>query len=46
MASVKGVYVTWSSDPPNLKIQDWNVTELKVIVLVIGLIDCSDGAID
>ena len=27
---VKGVYVTWSNDPPNPKIQDWNVTELKV----------------
>jgi len=27
---VKGVYVTWSNDPPNPKIKDWNVTELKV----------------
>jgi parafibromin len=27
---VKGVYVTWSNDPPNPKIQDWNVMELKV----------------
>jgi len=28
---VKGIYVTWSNDPPNPKIKDWNVTELKVI---------------
>ncbi|EKM78370.1 hypothetical protein AGABI1DRAFT_101097 [Agaricus bisporus var. burnettii JB137-S8] len=27
---VKGIYVTWSNDPPNPKIQDWNVTELKI----------------
>ena len=27
---VKGIYVTWSNDPPNTKIKDWNVTELKV----------------
>ncbi|KAL9714639.1 accessory factor associated with RNA polymerase II [Leucoagaricus gongylophorus] len=27
---VKGVYVTWSNDPPNPKIKDWNVTELKI----------------
>lgn len=27
---VKGIYVTWSSDPPNPKIKDWNVTELKI----------------
>jgi parafibromin len=27
---VKGIYVTWSNDPPNPKIKDWNVTELKV----------------
>jgi parafibromin len=27
---VKGIYVSWSNDPPNTKIQDWNVTELKV----------------
>ncbi|KZT34186.1 CDC73-domain-containing protein [Sistotremastrum suecicum HHB10207 ss-3] len=27
---VKGVYVSWSNDPPNTKIQDWNVTELKI----------------
>ncbi|KAH8825042.1 RNA polymerase II-associated protein [Flagelloscypha sp. PMI_526] len=27
---VKGMYATWSSDPPNPKIKDWNVTELKI----------------
>lgn len=27
---VKGIYVTWSNDPPNPKIKDWNVTELKI----------------
>jgi parafibromin len=27
---VKGIYVTWANDPPNTKIKDWNVTELKV----------------
>ncbi|KAJ3569996.1 hypothetical protein NP233_g4689 [Leucocoprinus birnbaumii] len=27
---VKGIYVTWSNDPPNHKIKDWNVTELKI----------------
>ena len=27
---VKGIYVSWSNDPPNTKIKDWNVTELKV----------------
>ena len=27
---VKGIYVSWSNDPPNMKIKDWNVTELKV----------------
>lgn len=29
---VKGVHVAWSNDPPNPKIKDWNVTELKVSV--------------
>jgi parafibromin len=29
-AEVKGVYVSWANDPPNTKIKDWNVTELKV----------------
>lgn len=28
--AVKGIYVSWSNDPPNVKIKDWNVTELKV----------------
>ncbi|KAK1217288.1 accessory factor associated with RNA polymerase II [Marasmius sp. AFHP31] len=27
---VKGVYVSWTSEPPNPKIRDWNVTELKI----------------
>ncbi|TDL18522.1 CDC73-domain-containing protein [Rickenella mellea] len=27
---VKGFYVSWSNDPPNPKIRDWNVTELKI----------------
>lgn len=27
---VKGFYISWTNDPPNPKIKDWNVTELKV----------------
>ncbi|KAI0062129.1 RNA polymerase II accessory factor [Artomyces pyxidatus] len=27
---VKGIYVSWTNDPPNTKIKDWNVTELKI----------------
>ncbi|KAG7088640.1 hypothetical protein E1B28_012612 [Marasmius oreades] len=27
---VKGVYVSWTTEPPNPKIRDWNVTELKI----------------
>jgi hypothetical protein len=27
---VKGIYVSWANDPPNPKVKDWNVTELKV----------------
>ncbi|KAF4578333.1 accessory factor associated with RNA polymerase II [Pleurotus pulmonarius] len=27
---VKGFYVSWSNDPANTKIKDWNVTELKI----------------
>ncbi|RPD55708.1 RNA polymerase II-associated protein [Lentinus tigrinus ALCF2SS1-7] len=27
---VKGIYFTWTNDPPNPKIKDWNVTELKI----------------
>ncbi|KAH8100318.1 RNA polymerase II-associated protein [Cristinia sonorae] len=27
---VKGIYVSLTSDPPNTKIKDWNVTELKI----------------
>ncbi|KAG6868084.1 hypothetical protein C0993_007761 [Termitomyces sp. T159_Od127] len=25
-----GIYVSWANDPPNAKIKDWNVMELKV----------------
>jgi hypothetical protein len=28
--AVKGIYVSWSNDPPNTKVKDWNVAELKV----------------
>ncbi|KAH7890150.1 RNA pol II accessory factor, Cdc73 family-domain-containing protein [Phlebopus sp. FC_14] len=27
---VKGIFVTWANDPPNAKIKDCNVTELKI----------------
>ncbi|KAI5118417.1 hypothetical protein M0805_005501 [Coniferiporia weirii] len=27
---VRGFYVSWANDPPNTKIKDWNVTELKI----------------
>ncbi|KZT29221.1 RNA polymerase II-associated protein [Neolentinus lepideus HHB14362 ss-1] len=27
---VKGIYFAWTNDPPNPKIKDWNVTELKI----------------
>ncbi|KAF8589689.1 CDC73-domain-containing protein [Ramaria rubella] len=27
---VKGIYVSWSNDPPNTKIKDWNVSEMKI----------------
>ena len=27
---VKGFHVSWANDPPNTKIKDWNVTDLKV----------------
>ncbi|KAG6908036.1 hypothetical protein DXG01_006398 [Tephrocybe rancida] len=27
---VKGIYVSWANDPPNTKIKDWNVMELKI----------------
>ncbi|KAL1744286.1 RNA polymerase II-associated protein [Schizophyllum fasciatum] len=27
---VKGMYVSWANDPPNTKITDWNVTEIKI----------------
>ena len=29
---MKGIYISWVNDPPNAKIKDWNVTELKVRV--------------
>lgn len=28
--TVKGIYFSWASDPPNTKIKDWNVSELKI----------------
>ncbi|KAF9032918.1 RNA polymerase II-associated protein [Panaeolus papilionaceus] len=28
--NVKGVYISWSNDPPNTKIKDWNVETLKI----------------
>ncbi|PPQ71701.1 hypothetical protein CVT24_007898 [Panaeolus cyanescens] len=28
--NVKGIYVSWSNDPPNTKIKDWNVETLKI----------------
>lgn len=31
---VKGIYVTWAHDPQNPKIKDWNVTELKVRLMM------------
>ena len=31
---VKGIYLSLTSDPPNPKIKDWNVTELKVSLFV------------
>jgi parafibromin len=27
---VKGIHVTWANDPPNPRVRDWNVTDLKV----------------
>ncbi|GJJ11873.1 hypothetical protein Clacol_006111 [Clathrus columnatus] len=27
---VKGVHVAWTNDPPNSKIKDWNVSEMRV----------------
>ncbi|KAI3621871.1 rna polymerase ii accessory cdc73 family [Moniliophthora roreri] len=27
---VKGIYMSWTTEPPNPKIRDWNVTELKI----------------
>ncbi|KAL1758469.1 RNA polymerase II-associated protein [Schizophyllum commune] len=27
---VKGMHVSWANDPPNPKITDWNVTEIKI----------------
>lgn len=28
--AVKGIHVAWANDPPNPKIKDWNVTDLRV----------------
>jgi hypothetical protein len=33
--SVKGMYFSWTNDPPNGKIRGWNVTELKVALYSI-----------
>jgi len=27
---VKGIHVTWANDPPNPRVRDWNVTDLKI----------------
>ncbi|KAF8344129.1 RNA pol II accessory factor, Cdc73 family-domain-containing protein [Cantharellus anzutake] len=27
---VKGIHVTWANDPPNSRIRDWNVSDLKI----------------
>ena len=35
--ALKGIYVSWSNDPPNTKIKDWNITEFKVCPLGIGM---------
>ena len=35
LVTVKGFYVSWTSDPANNKIKDWNVTELKASVRVV-----------
>ena len=36
-ALVKGICLSWASDPPNAKIKDWNVTELKVTLSLLLL---------
>lgn len=28
--NVKGIYVAWANDPPNPKIKDWNVADLRI----------------
>ncbi|EEB99133.1 hypothetical protein MPER_01245, partial [Moniliophthora perniciosa FA553] len=28
--SITGIYMSWTTEPPNPKIRDWNVTELKI----------------
>ena len=35
---VKGIFVSWSNDPLNMKIKDWNATELKVRILTSLLV--------
>lgn len=43
---VKGVYVSWSNDPPNTKIKDWNVSEMRVCVSLVesmGVLDYMAG---
>lgn len=45
---VKGIYFTWANDPPNAKIKDWNVTELKVCTSPLLFIDltCARRSLD
>jgi len=33
--SVKGIYITGANDPPNAKINDWNVLEPKVRLFIL-----------
>ncbi|KAG6813366.1 hypothetical protein H0H92_011632 [Tricholoma furcatifolium] len=33
---VKGIHVSWANDPPNSKIKDWNVMELKVRIIFLN----------
>lgn len=37
---MKGIYLSLTSDPPNPKIKDWNVTELKVRSFLLHLLRC------
>jgi parafibromin len=42
---VKGIYLSLTSDPPNPKITDWNVTELKVCWKILYLLRFVDLAL-